>query len=130
MSAVRLFEQELLLSWVHYKLIQSYHRLPNPPSCHQKIDELESKCDRLKRELESTETNREEAHDEIPLDIDDTLRSLETEDMDDLRGLLSAMVVAEGAERARKEVDQSSSSNLHAYQNRRTVYESPPSYVR
>jgi len=74
---------------------------------HQKIDESESDRDRLERELESTKTERREARDEIPLDLDDdALRTIEADDMDDLRGFLSAVVVAEGAERAREEVDK------------------------
>lgn len=72
-----------------------------------RLDELASDRDRLERELERATTERDEAREKIPLDLDDdTLRAVETDELDDLRGFLTAVAVAESAETAQSRVTE------------------------
>lgn len=73
--------------------------------CHKALDDLGSTRDRLKREVTAAKERRAEAREEIPLDLDvDTLRSVETGELDDLRGFTTAVAVSEAAERAQSKV--------------------------
>jgi DNA repair exonuclease SbcCD ATPase subunit len=72
----------------------------------EKLAERESEHDRLERERDRAKREREKIREKLPLALNgDTLSEVETDELDDLRGFLTAVAVAERVDRARAAVD-------------------------